>query len=310
MCLAETTSAPHPHGHSHGDDSGQGRDEAHGHVHAQEPDHGRGMGRRALVAGAAAALAAALPAPARAAGRATTAPAGPGYGASRGRVRDLTHTLTGGFPVYTFDNPVRRNMATIAENGFYAQSWTFSEHTGTHIDVPGHFSPGGRLLPQIAAAELIVPAVVVDVSSRVAGDPDTQVTMEDLDRYERRYGRIPPRAAVLMYSGWESRLPQGQAAFRGEDSAGGFHFPGFHADAVRWLLEHRGITCVGVDTLSLDPGASTTFDVHHLLLGADRYGLENVANLATIPPRGATMYVGAVPLEDGSGGPCRLIATW
>jgi kynurenine formamidase len=65
-----------------------------------------------------------------------------------------------------------------------------------------------------------------------------------------------------------------------------------------------------VDTLSLDPGNAAVFSVHTALLSADRYGLENVANLNRIPPRGALVTVGVVPWEEGSGGPCRLLATY
>jgi kynurenine formamidase len=261
--------------------------------------HGGGLSRRAVLAGGAAAvLTAALPPPSRA--------------ASQLRVADLTHTLTAGFPVYGLDAPTRQTVLTIPEHHVYMQNWTFGEHSGTHVDVPGHFRSGGRLLPQITPAELVsLPVAVIDVSTRVAADPDTSVTVDDLVRYERRYGRIPRRAVAFMYSGWESRLPLGQAAYRGEDANGGFHFPGWSADAVAWLLEQRGVSSVGVDTLSLDPGRSTTLDVHHLLLGdADRIGLENVARLSEVPPVGATLTVGAIPLEDGSGGPCRLLATW
>jgi kynurenine formamidase len=47
-----------------------------------------------------------------------------------------------------------------------------------------------------------------------------------------------------------------------------------------------------------------------MLPGADRYGLENLANLHKVPPQGATLYVGVIPWDEGSGGPCRLIARW
>jgi kynurenine formamidase len=50
--------------------------------------------------------------------------------------------------------------------------------------------------------------------------------------------------------------------------------------------------------------------VHRRLLGADRYGVEAVANLADIPPLGAHVVVGVVPWDQGSGGPCRLLATY
>ncbi|MGH8875673.1 MAG: cyclase family protein, partial [Acidimicrobiia bacterium] len=119
----------------------------------------------------------------------------------------------------------------------------------------------------------------------------------------------PDRALVCMSSGW-AKFADDLAVYRGDDPSGVFHFPGFSLEAVAWLLERRDITGIGVDTLSLDFGPSTTFDVHLNLLGADRYGVENLANLDRVPPRGATAFVGAIPWQEGSGGPCRVVATW
>ncbi len=257
--------------------------------------------RRRLLAGlgvAGAAVAAGLPVPAAASTRA------------RGRVRDLTHVFRAGFPVYGFDPPSRRTLVTIPTDGFYSQEWTFHEHTATHMDAPGHFVEGGRLSPEITPRELVgVPLVVVDISERVAGNPDALVRRKDLVAFEREHGAIPAGAIVCMYSGWEARA-EDPDAYRNVGDDGLFHFPGFGLAAVEWLLENREITGIGVDTLSLDNGPSQTFDVHHALLGADRYGLENLRNLSRIPPVGATAYVGLIPWEEGSGGPCRVIATW
>jgi kynurenine formamidase len=253
---------------------------------------------KVLAAGAGAALAAAFPAGARAAGR-----------SGGQRVQDLTHLFRAGFPMYTGDPPARRTIRDFVPDGFYAQEWTFGEHSGTHMDAPGHFFPNGRRTPQLAAAELIVPIAVVDVSARVPANPDTAVTVDDLRAYERRHGRIRPGTFVAMYSGWESRVGDA-AAYRNADASGTFHFPGFSEAAVDFLLDSRDISGIGVDTLSLDPGNSTTFGAHVSLLGADRYGLENLANLSKIPARGATATVGVIPWEQGSGGPARVIATW
>lgn len=264
---------------------------------ARDEDAGLITRRTALAGAAAAAAAAALPAPARAA----RLPAK--------RLADLTHVFTAGSPVYAFDPPSRKTIVTVEDDGFYSQEWTFSEHSGTHMDAPGHFVAGGRRSPEIKLDELVVPAVVIDISSRAARDPDAEVTVRDLVAFERGRGRIPRRAAVLMYSGWERRWPDA-GAYRNTGPDGLFHFPGFGSEAVEWLLARRGITAIGVDTLSLDPGRSTTFDAHLTLLGADRYGLENLRNLARIPPRGATVVVGLVPWEQGSGGPCRVMARW
>jgi kynurenine formamidase len=273
----------------------------HERVRSQTEEEGLPrISRRGFLLGGAGVAAAVLSRPA-------VSLAGPRRG--RKRSRDLTHVFREGFPVYTGDPPARETFATIPANGFYAQKWTFAEHSGTHMDAPGHFTPGGRLSPQITLRELFVPVCVVDISARVATDPDSVVTVDDLRRFEHRHGRIPRGAGVFMYSGWESRVGD-PAAYRNVGPDGKFHFPGFGADAVGWLLERREIQCIGVDTLSLDNGPSQTFDVHKMLLGADRYGLENLANLKTIPARGPEAVVGLVPWEEGSGGPCRVIARW
>jgi kynurenine formamidase len=258
------------------------------------------ISRRAmLLSSAGVAAAAAVPAPVMAAS---------GKRKKR-RSQDLTHVFTEGFPVFTFDPPTRRTLVTIEDGGFYSQEWTFGEHSGTHTDAPGHFIPGGRFTPELELRELIVPVVVIDISKRAASNPDAAVRPKDLERHEKRYGRIPRRAAVFMYSGWESRVEDPQA-YKNPDAEGQYHFPGWSIEAAEWLLENRRISAIGVDTMSLDIGASTTFDVHLTVLGADKYGVENLANLKRIPPSGARVFVGVIPWQEGSGGPCRAVAVW
>lgn len=228
---------------------------------------------------------------------------------AKSRFADLTHVFTEGFPVYTGDPPTRETLVTIPVNGFYSQQWTFGEHSGTHMDAPGHFVLGGRLSPEITPQELIVPIVVIDISARAAADPDAVVTVDDVRRFERRHGRIPDGALVAMNSGWADKVDD-PLEFKGGAVPADYHFPGFSGEAALWLAEHRDVTAIGVDTLSLDPGNSTTFPVHTGFLATDRYGLENLNNLGEIPPRGALAYIGLIPWEEGSGGPCRVLANW
>ena len=149
----------------------------------------------------------------------------------------------------------------------------------------------------------------VGISARAAGDADAQLTPDDVLAWEAQYGPLPAGAFVAMNSGWAAKVGD-PAAYRGADAAGTLHFPGFGADATEWLLRRRGIRGVGVDTLSTDPGNSTTFETHVLLADADRYGVENLANLDRIPRRGATILVGLIPYEEGSGGQARVLASW
>ena len=265
----------------------------------------RGVTRRGvLVGGMAVAASAALGAPAKAGERA------PAFSDKRHGLRDLTYPLTTSFPAFVpGEEAVRRTTVTIERDGYYMQEWRIIEHIGTHLDAPGHFVLGGRLAPELEPRELVVPAVVVDISERAAQDPDTVVTVDDLRAFERRHGRIPRDAAVLMYSGWGAKVADADA-YRGADATGTLHFPGFGAEATEWLLRRRGIRSLGVDTLSIDPGNSATFDTHLILTGADRYGLENLANLDRIPRKRATVVVGLIPYEEGSGGQARIFASW
>jgi kynurenine formamidase len=256
--------------------------------------------RTVLAGGGAAALAALVPGEALAHKR--------GRHKLGGKVVDLTHTFTAGFPVYTGNAPSRRTLTTIPANGFYKQEWTFDEHSGTHMDAPGHFAADGRRTPDLKARELVLPIVVIDIAKRASSDPDTVVSADDLTRFERKHGRIPRGALVAMDSGWAKKVGD-EAAFKG-GPAGDYHFPGFGDSAIEFLLERREAAAIGVDTLSLDNGPSTTFSVHVNWLNADNYGLENLANLDKLPPRGATAIVGVIPWQDGSGGPARVLATY
>ena len=267
-----------------------------------EAEGGPKVDRRTAVLGAAGvALAAAFPAGALAAGGRR--------GRRKDRVADLTHTFTEGFPVFTGASPDRETINDFPTSGFYAQRWTFGEHSGTHMDAPGHFVPGGRLSPEITPRELIAPIVVVDISKKAESDPNAMVELDDLRKFERRHGRIPKGALVVGDSGWAAKVGD-PLAFKGGDMFPNYNFPGWSEEAALWLVDKRDVTGIGIDTMSLDPGNSLTFPVHVNFLATDRYGLENLAGLDGIPPRGATAYVGLIPWEEGSGGPCRVIATW
>jgi kynurenine formamidase len=287
MCLAETKDAVHHHEHEHGPGVRVAR-------------------RRFLMGGGAMAAGAAL---------ATTTPAVAGTAGHsprrRGRRRavDLTHRLRREFPTFTGDQPRDEIVADYATDGFYAKRWTINEHTGTHIDTPGHFVEGMRLVDQLDVGELLAPVVVIDITRKALDNPNARVEPDDLVRFERRHGRIPDRALVCMNSGWASKAGD-PAAFLGGPAFPNFNFPGFGIEATDWLLQRRDPVGIGVDTVSLDPGDSTTFDVHTGFLGADRYGVEALNNLDQVPPRGAEAFVGPIPWEEGSGSPCHVIVSW
>jgi kynurenine formamidase len=267
-----------------------------GHRHEHPPVTRRSFLKlgAAVAAGAAVAVAGpALPAPAS---------------HQRGRTTDLTHRLVEAFPSFLGPQAAFSEVVFDFETaGFYAKDWTITEHLGTHIDTPGHFNQGMTLVDALDPATLIAQIVVVDIKHKAAADPNAMVEPEDLVAFEAAHGRIPRGALVAMNSGWDAKVDDAEA-FRGGAGFPDLNFPGFSIDATDWLVANRDPVGIGVDTMSLDPGSSATFDVHVGFLGTGRYGIENLANLDAIPPIGAQAFVGPIPWEDGSGAPCRVLA--
>jgi kynurenine formamidase len=224
-------------------------------------------------------------------------------------VLDLTHTLYEGFPTYSgekwfsMEKPV-----TWAKDKVNLHKWILMEHTGTHIDSPFHFSEKGNTVDLIPITDLLVPMVVINIAARAADNPDTSVTPDDIKAWESRNGRIPDGACVVMNSGWGKLLSSPK--FTGVDPAGKFHTPGFHGETAQLLIKERNVKGVGVDTLSLDTGLNSAgaFPFHYAWLGSGRWGVENLANLDTVPEKGALLFVGAPKVKDATGGPCRIVA--
>ena len=226
------------------------------------------------------------------------------------RVVDLTHTLSPDFPSWPgYPSLAVHNTHHYQRDGFFANAWDVHEHSGTHVDAPLHFSARGFSAADIPAQSLIVPVVVLNIRSRARRDPDAEVQVDDVAAWEKTHGRIPRGAAVLMWSGWESRAGD-QAAYRNMDGKGIMHFPGFSPEAAAFLVTERAVAGIGVDTLSLDHGRSTRFGAHFAVLPANRWGIESLANLGKVPPKGATLVVGLPRVAKASGGPARVLAVW
>jgi kynurenine formamidase len=196
--------------------------------------------------------------------------------------------------------------STVEKNGNFTRSFWTLEHYGTHLDAPIHFPPGKVPVDKIPPKQLFGPAVVIDVRTEGGKDADFLLPAARVEDWEKRHGRIPEGAIVLLRTGWAARWPDAQR-YRNQDAQGRMHFPGFSVEAVKVLLE-RKISGLGCDTLSTDFGASTDYAVHHLALGEGLYQLENLTDLGEVPEVGAFLVVAPIKLEGGSGGPVRVFA--
>ena len=194
---------------------------------------------------------------------------------------------------------------------WYASAdFSMSEHGGTHIDAPIHFAEGLLAVDEIPLQKLIAPAVVIDVRQSVAENRDYRLSRKDLERWESRYGQIQQGAVVLMLTGWGAGWPD-KSRYLGSATPSDpktLHFPGFSKEAAEFLVKERHIDGIGIDTPSIDYGPSQDFIVHQVINGANLYGLENVADLDKLPPKGAILLALPIKIKGGTGGPVRIIA--
>ncbi|MBI3406310.1 MAG: cyclase family protein [Acidobacteria bacterium] len=226
----------------------------------------------------------------------------------KNRVVDLSHPINDKFPAWPGDErafEVTTN-ATVEKNGYFTRHFAMLEHFGTHLDAPAHFPPGKRTVDQIPPESFFGPAVVIDVRADGEKNSDYQVPRDRILAWEKKYGRIPTGAIVLLRTGWPSRLPDAKR-YRNQDAKGVMHFPGFSIEATKLLIE-REVSGLGCDTMSVEYGASQDFAQHKMSLGAGLYHLENLADLRALPESGAFLVVAPIKLAGGSGGPVRVFA--
>lgn len=231
------------------------------------------------------------------------------------RLIDLTHTFDEE-TVYWPTAPSRFRLERLdfgkTDAGYFysANSLCTPEHGGTHIDAPLHFGEGMRSVAEIPLEQLVAAAVVLDVSAEAATDRDYRLTPEVIHDFEKRFGLIETGSMVILRTGWSRFWPHPKT-YLGDDTPGDasrLRFPGYGEEAARILVEQRKVGILGIDTASIDFGQSKKFVVHRIAAAGNVPGLENLANLERLPPRGAILIALPMKIGGGSGGPTRVIA--
>jgi kynurenine formamidase len=214
----------------------------------------------------------------------------------------LWQELSGTNPIFPGDPPFAvETFTTVPESGYMLERVTsLGTHTGTHVSAPVHFVEGAPALSELDESWTLMPLVVVDVRERVrATGGDFVIDSGALRALERRLGRIPPGACVLMLTGFSSRYTPQERPGPVDD-----YFdpaPGFTGEAVGWLFEARGVQAVGSDSFGPDATADTHYAATAAALGRGGITVENVGpGLARMRPYGDWVSInGARPRFSG-----------
>jgi kynurenine formamidase len=202
----------------------------------------------------------------------------------------------------------------VTPGGFYYEAYNYcaAEHGGTHLDAPAHFAKGKWSTDQIPLDRLTGESVVIDVSAKALKDADYQISVADVEDWEKTNGKLTDDIIILFRTGYGSFYPDAKKYLgtdeRGADAVAKLHFPGIHSELASWLVKNRKIKAVGLDVASVDYGQSKDFKTHQVLYGENISGFENVANLDKLPVKGAFIIALPMKIKNGSGGPLRIVA--
>jgi kynurenine formamidase len=222
---------------------------------------------------------------------------------------DLTHSFGPDSPVWAGFGQAKMTPAvdpqtgqpyTIPKDGFRATYYQMVGQYGTHVDPPAHFSEDGITMDRIPLKQMVLPLIMLDDTPYLAKDPNHAFSVDDLRAWEKKNGRVPKDSFVAlrtdMYKDWD-RDPE-----RFKRSP----FPAWSLDTIKFLIEQRGVTAIGHE--SMDTDVTDKMESETYILQHGHFQIEVMANLDKVPPRGALIFVSWPKVKDGLGFPARALA--
>lgn len=221
---------------------------------------------------------------------------------------DLTHSFGPDTPVWSGFGQARMTPAadpktkepyTIAKDGFRSTYYEMVGQYGTHVDPPAHFAENGITMDKIPLKEMILPLVVLDDTPFLAKDPNHAFSLDDLRAWERKHGRVRKGAFAALRTDMSKDWDNPERFKRSP-------FPAWALETVKFLVEQRGVTAIGHE--SLDTDITDKMESETYILQKGRYQIEVMANLDKVPATGALVVVTWPKVKDGLGFPARAFA--
>jgi kynurenine formamidase len=211
------------------------------------------------------------------------------------KVIDLTLTISEQIPTFPGSpQPNFINWETLEKDGYNLELLFLSSHTGTHIDAPYHFLKDGQKIHQIVTRRLVTEAILI----KIRKGANQSITKDDIQKFERKYGKIDDGSTVIFHTGWQKNLKKESYFLRN---------PGLAVSAAKYLASKK-INLVGIDSPSIDLGKDSKFSVHHILAKSGILIVENLANLEKINSEMFHLIVAPLKLKNATGSPVRAMA--
>jgi arylformamidase len=205
------------------------------------------------------------------------------------RIYDISTTLGFDTLVYPGDTPFRRERVSSLAQGEASEvsDLHMSAHSGTHIDAPAHFIPGGKTIDQYSPEAFVRSAKVVAIQDGKSIRPAALA------------GIVWPEGGAVLFRTQNSEKKQGQVQKCPDD------FVHLSREAAE-LCAHQGITLIGLDAISIDPLEDPHFPAHLALLGRGILVLEGI-DLSGVPEGTYTLVCLPLKIAGGEAAPVRAV---
>ena len=211
------------------------------------------------------------------------------------KVIDLTLTISEQIPTFPGSpQPNFINWETLEKDGYNLELLFLSCHTGTHIDAPYHFLKDGQKIHQIVTRRLVTEAILI----KIRKGANQSITKDDIQKFERKYGKIDDGSTVIFHTGWQKNLKKESYFLRN---------PGLAVSAAKYLASKK-VNLVGIDSPSIDLGKDSKFSVHRILAKSGILIVENLSNLEKINSEMFHLIVAPLKLKNATGSPVRAMA--
>ena len=208
---------------------------------------------------------------------------------------DLTLTVSDKIPTFPGSpQPSFIPWENVKEDGYNLELLFLSTHTGTHMDAPYHFLEKGAKIHEISLKKLVSEAVLIK-SKKKGGE---SITKTDIQKFEKKHGKIASFSSVIFYTGWQRNLQKKYYFTKN---------PGLSVSAAKYLASKK-INLVGIDSPSIDLGKDSKFSVHQIFAKKGMLIVENLANLEKIKSSKFHLVVLPLKLKNATGSPVRAIA--
>lgn len=201
-------------------------------------------------------------------------------------VYDVTVPLVPGLPVYPGDPPFEiEPVQRLGSAPFNLSRISLATHTGTHVDAPAHFVPGGATIDALPPEILMGKARVVEILAR-----------ERIERADLEPQDLRDDLRILL-----------KTRMSGQMLRSGFQEDHLYlsGDAAAYLAQ-AGLKLVGFDYLSVDRYGAQDFPAHHALLEAGVVIVEGL-DLSEVEPGEYDMTCLPLRVAGGDGAPARVI---